>query len=138
MSWKDDVDELNRQVEMAGQMGGHDSVAFHHGRGKLTVRERIALLEDPGTFQEIGAIAGTATWDGDQVTGLKPSNTIIGTCLIDGRKIAFSGGDFTIRGGASDAAIGNKSQYAEQYALDTRVPYFRLLDATGDRDKTCS
>ncbi len=64
MSWKDDVDELNRQVEMAGQMGGHDSVAFHHGRGKLTVRERIALLEDPGTFQEIGAITGTATWDG--------------------------------------------------------------------------
>ena len=136
MSWKDDVDELNRQVEMAGKMGGDDSVAFHHGRGKLTVRERIALLEDPGTFQEIGAIAGTATWDGQQVTGLKPSNTIIGTCLINGRKIAFSGGDFTIRGGASDAAIGNKSQYAEQYALDTRVPYIRLLDATGGSVKT--
>ena len=82
MSWKDDVDELKRQVEMAEQMGGNDSVSFHHNRGKLTVRERIASLEDPGTFQEIGAIAGTATWDDHQVSSLKPSNTVIGTCLI--------------------------------------------------------
>ena len=136
MSWKDEVEELKRQVEMAEEMGGEDSVAFHHGRGKLTVRERIALLQDPSTFQEMGAIAGTATWDGDRVAGLKPSNTVIGTCLVDGRKVAFSGGDFTIRGGASDAAVGNKSQYAEQYALDTRIPYIRLLDATGGSVKT--
>ena len=96
MSWKDEVEELKRQVEMAEQMGGEESVAFHHGRGKLTVRERIALLEDPSSFQEMGAIAGTATWDGDHVASLKPSNTVIGTCLVNGRKVAFSGGDFTI------------------------------------------
>ena len=61
---------------------------------------------------------------------------MIGTCRINGRKITFSGGDFTIRGGASDAAIGNKSQYAEQYALKARLPYVRLLDATGGSVKT--
>ena len=136
MSWKTEVDELNRQRQMAQEMGGTDSVAFHHGRNKLTVRERIDLLQDPNSFQEIGAIAGTATWSGDQVDQLKPSNTVIGTCRINGRKIAFSGGDFTIRGGASDAAIGNKSQYAEQYALKARLPYVRLLDATGGSVKT--
>jgi acetyl-CoA carboxylase carboxyltransferase component len=136
MNWKADVEELERQTQMARQMGGDDGVAFQHGRGKLTVRERIDELQDPGTFQEIGALAGTATWEGDQVTGLKPSNTVIGTCKINGRKVAFSGGDFTIRGGASDASIGNKGQFAEKLALETRIPYVRLLDATGGSVKT--
>ena len=136
MSWKPEVDELERQTEFAKEMGGPDGIAFQHGRGKLTVRERVDLLADGGTFQEIGALAGTATWDADHVSALKPSNTVIGTCKVDGRKVAFSGGDFTIRGGAADAAIGNKSQYAEQTALKTRIPYVRLLDATGGSVKT--
>lgn len=136
MSWQDDVDELDRQTRMAKEMGGEEGVAFQHGRGKLTVRERVDLLADEGTFQEIGALAGTATWEGDEVTDLKPSNTVIGTCRVDGRKIAFSGGDFTIRGGASDASIGNKGQFAEKFALSSRIPYVRLLDATGGSVKT--
>ena len=136
MSWKDDVDELARQTELARQMGGKDSVAFHHSRGKLTIRERVDLLADAGSFYEIGPLAGTATWEDDRVRGLKPSNTIIGTCRINDRKVAFSGGDFTIRGGAADAAIGNKSQFIENLALDARIPYIRLLDATGGSVKT--
>jgi acetyl-CoA carboxylase carboxyltransferase component len=111
MSWKADVDELARQNELAKQMGGEDSVAFQHSRGKLTVRERIDLLADTDSFNEIGPLAGTATWDGDRVKDLKPSNTIVGTCKINDRKSAFSGGDFTIRGGAADASIGNKSRF---------------------------
>ncbi|MEX2326584.1 MAG: carboxyl transferase domain-containing protein, partial [Pseudomonadales bacterium] len=136
MSWKSEVEELKRQTELARQMGGEEGVAFQHGRGKLTVRERVDLLQDPGSFSEIGALAGTAEWDGDQLSALKPSNTVIGTCRVEGRKVAFSGGDFTIRGGAADAAIGNKSQFAEKLALETRVPYIRLLDATGGSVKT--
>ncbi len=59
MSWNDDVKEIERQRRMAEQMGGADSVAFQHGRGKLTVRERIDPLAGPGGFHEIGAPAGT-------------------------------------------------------------------------------
>ncbi len=136
MSWSDDVDEIERQRRMAAEMGGVDSVAFQHGRGKLTVRERVELLADPGSFHEIGALAGTATWDGDRVSDLKPSNMVMGTVRIDGRKVAFSGGDFTIRGGASDANIGNKSRFAEEFALRSRLPFVRLLDATGGSVKT--
>ena len=62
---------------------------------------------------------------------MKPANSVIGTVKIDGRKVAVAGGDFTIRGGAADAAIGNKSGYAETFALRTRIPFVRLLDATG-------
>lgn len=136
MSWESDVEELKKQTEMARQMGGEEGVAFQHSRGKLTVRERIDLLQDPGSFHEIGAITGTATWEGDQVVGLKPSNTVTGTCRVEGRKVALSGGDFTIRGGSADATIGNKSLFVERLALTNRIPYVRLLDATGGSVKT--
>ena len=135
-SWEKEVDELGHQVEFAKQMGGADSVAFHHSRGRLTVRERVALLEDPGTFHEVGALAGAAVWDDDRVVGLTPANSVTGTVRIDGRKVAFSGGDFTIRGGAADAAVGNKGSFAERFALEARIPYVRLLDATGGSVKT--
>ena len=136
MSWQDDVNELNRQKAMAEAMGGPDGVAFQHGRNKLTVRERIDLLSDEGTFREIGTLAGTATWDGDRVENLKPSNTVIGTCKVDGRKVAFSGGDFTIRGGAADATIGNKREHIEEFALAAKIPFVHLLDATGGSVRT--
>ena len=136
MSWKKEVGELEQQVAFAQEMGGVESVAFHHSRGRLTVRERVALLEDPGTFHEIGAIAGTASWDGDAVASLKPANSVAGTVLVHGRKVAFSGGDFTIRGGAADAAVGNKGGFAERFALEARIPYVRLLDATGGSVRT--
>ena len=47
MSWEQEVAELERRLELIQQMGGTDSVEFHHGRGKLTVRERINALQDP-------------------------------------------------------------------------------------------
>ncbi len=136
MSWEKDVEQIRHQTALSHQMGGEDGVAFQHGRGKLTVRERVDLLVDADSFKEIGALAGTATWEGDEVTALKPSNTVMGTGQVNGRKVAFSGGDFTIRGGASDAAIGNKGQFAEKLALESRIPYVRLLDATGGSVKT--
>ncbi len=136
MSWEPEVAELGRQIAYAKEMGGADSVAFHHSRGRLTVRERVDLLADPSTFHEIGAIAGTAQWQEDSVTALKPANSVTGTVRVDGRKVAFSGGDFTIRGGSADAAVGNKGGFAEQFALQARIPYVRLLDATGGSVKT--
>jgi acetyl-CoA carboxylase carboxyltransferase component len=136
MSWQDDVDEITRQEKLAEQMGGEDSVAFHHSRGKLTIRERVDLLQDADSFEEIGTLTGTPDWQGDQLNSLKPSNTIIGTCRINGRKVAFSGGDFTIRGGSADANVGDKSRFIERLSLDAKVPYIRLLDATGGSVKT--
>jgi acetyl-CoA carboxylase carboxyltransferase component len=136
MSWQEEVDELKRQKGMTAEMGGEDGVAFQHSRNKLTVRERIDLLADADSFQEIGALAGTATWDGDQVSTLKPSNTVVGTCKVDGRKVAFSGGDFTIRGGASDASIGNKRDFIEDFTVKAKIPFVHLLDSTGGSVKT--
>ncbi len=131
MAWEKELAELERRRELGRQMGGPDSIAFHHGRGKLTVRERIDLLVDEDGFNEIGVLTGSPTWDGLELKDLKPGNTVIGVGKLNGRKVVISGGDFTIRGGGSDAAVGNKGGYAEHYARDNRMPYVRLLDAAG-------
>lgn len=137
MSRRDEIDELERRRELARQMGGPDGVAFQHGRGKLTVRERFDRLQDPGTFEEIGTLAGTPQWGPDgELVGLTPSNYVVGRVDVDGRPVFAAGGDFTIRGGASDASIGSKYLMIEEMARQYRVPFVRLLDATGGSVRT--
>lgn len=136
MVWQPEIDELNRRNKMAEKMGGQTGIDIQHERGKLTIRERIDLLADPGTFREIGQLAGAATYDGDNLVDVRPSNMIIGQCHVNGRKVVLNGGDFTVRGGAADGSIGNKGGHAQAMALNWRIPYVRLLDATGGSVKT--
>ena len=63
MSWEKSIEELRRRERMAEKMGGEEPVSRQRGRGKLTVRERVSFLVDPGSFHEIGKIAGVATYD---------------------------------------------------------------------------
>ncbi len=136
MVWQPEIDELKHRKHLAEQMGGEEGIKRQRKRGKLTVRERIPKLADPGSFQEIGGLAGSATYEDDKLVAFTPANMVIGTCTINGRKVVLSGGDFTVRGGASDAAIGNKHGFANHLPLLWRLPYIRLLDATGGSVKT--
>ena len=136
MVWQSEIDELQYRRSLAARMGGKEGVERQHSRGKLTVRERIAALADPGSFQEIGGLTGSATYDGDKLVAFKPANSVIGLCALNGRKVVVSGGDFTVRGGAADAAVGNKGGYAESLAVEWHLPYIRLLDATGGSVRT--
>lgn len=123
--------ELRRREELARRMGGPEKVARQHEHGKLTVRERIEVLLDVGSFHEIGAIAGRATYDGADLTDLSPTNFVMGRGRIDGCTVVVGGDDFTVRGGAADAAIWQKQVYAEQMARELRLPIVRLVDGTG-------
>ena len=136
MSWQPEIDELERRKAFAEEMGGEAGIAEQRRRGKLTVRERLARAMDPGSFQEIGGLAGAATYEGNDLTHVRPSNMIIGVGKFDGRRAVVTAGDFTVRGGASDASIGNKGGHAQQMALDWQLPFVRLLDATGGSVKT--
>jgi acetyl-CoA carboxylase carboxyltransferase component len=129
--WAPEIEELRRREELAARMGGEENIARHHGRGRLTVRERIEGLLDEGSFHEIGAVTGAATYDGDRLLDLRPSNFIMGTGTIDGRRVVVGGDDFTLRGGAADAVIGDKAAFAEQLALEQRHPLLRLVDGSG-------
>ena len=63
MSSAEELDEVERRREMALERGGPERVARQRAAGKLTARERIDGLLDPGSFHEIGALSGYAAYD---------------------------------------------------------------------------
>lgn len=130
--WEPELEELRRRQAFVGKMGGPEKVARHRGQGKLTVRERVGGLLDPGTFHEIGSVTGVASYDEEgRLTGLRPANFIYGRGDLDGRRVVVEGDDFTVRGGAADASIRDKMVAAEQMARELRLPLVRLVDGTG-------
>ena len=91
MSWKKDVDELGARRAMAEKMGGEEKVARQHGRGKMDARARLAAIVDPGSFREIGKIAGRGTYGSDgELEDLAASNFIFGRADIVGRPVVAS------------------------------------------------
>ena len=132
MSWDPELAELQQRRDLAARMGGADAVARQHATGRGTVRERLAQLLDPGTFREVGELTGQATYAEDgTLLDVVPTNFITGTGSIDDRRVVVAADDFTVRGGAADAAIVDKQVYAERMAADLRLPMVRLIDGTG-------
>jgi acetyl-CoA carboxylase carboxyltransferase component len=132
MSWKPELEEIERRQALAKQMGGEERVERARSAGRLSVRERIARLLDPATFHETGELTGRGEYDEEgQLQSITPSNFVCGRGHIDGRPVVVGGDDFTVRGGAADGTIGNKMGWAEQAAHDLRVPMVRLVDGTG-------
>lgn len=129
--WAPEVAELRRREELARRMGGPEKVERQHAAGKLTVRERIDALLDPGSFHEIGALAGRATYEGTELVDFSPANFVMGRGRVDGRAVVVGGDDFTVRGGAADASIWQKQVMAEQMANELRLPIVRLVDGSG-------
>src|SRR5580698_887904 len=126
MTWKPEMEELRRRQAMARQMGGADKVKRQHDGGRLTVRERIDRLVDKESFREIGSVAGK-----DDLVHLMPANAVMGRAKIDGRPIAVTGDDFTVRGGSADATIKEKDLFIERYANQYRVPLIRMIEGSG-------
>ena len=132
MPWQPELDDLRLRERMARKMGGADKVKRQHDGGRLTVRERIDGLVDPKSFHEIGAIAGIASYDGDnQLVELTPSNCVMGRARINGRPVVVVGDDFTVRGGSADASIKEKPMMAEQMAEQLRLPIVRIIEGSG-------
>lgn len=106
-------------------------VIRQRARGKLTCRERIDLLLDPGTFREAGSAAGFASYAEDgTVSAFTPANMVGGWGSIAARKVVVCADDFTSRGGHADGAIAAKSTYLDRLSLEMRLPSVRLLDGS--------
>jgi acetyl-CoA carboxylase carboxyltransferase component len=132
VSWKPEVEEIERRRAVAREHGGPESVARQHERGRLAARERIDALVDAGSFREHGALAGTTepgpAGGPDRFT---PANVVVGTARLDGRLVVVGGDDFTIRGGSYSPAGLRKGIYADELAIRRRVPVVRLLEGGG-------
>ena len=134
MTWSSELDELRRRQEFAEQMGGAEGIDRQHRNGKLTVRERLPLLADPGSFQQFNSLRGEARYDdAGGLVGVLPDGKVEGMCRVEGRKVVVTAGDFTVRGGSASGqtgGLGNELTATER-ALEWRLPLVRLLDAAG-------
>jgi acetyl-CoA carboxylase carboxyltransferase component len=132
MGWERELEELRRREELAEQLGGPERVRRQHDGGRMTIRERIAKLVDPGTFHELGKIAGRAVYDAsNDLEAFTASNFVFGRACVDGRPVVVGGDDFTVRGGSADATIKGKHEMCERMAHDLRLPLIRLVEGSG-------
>jgi len=132
MTWKPELEELAERQRLAEKMGGEEKVSRQHGRGKLDARARIAGIVDEGSFREIGKIAGRGSYAEDgSFKDFAPSNLIFGRANIGGRPVVASADDFTVRGGAADAALHRKFTQCEKMAHTLGIPMIRMIDGTG-------
>ena len=132
MNWKKETVELKKRRSLAKQQGGDKAIDLQHAKGRLTLRERIDLLLDKGSFQEQGEIAGgSETNEKGEIESLTPANFILGFGKISGKQVVVGGEDFTVKGGSPNSAGLRKSVYTEELALKYKVPLIRLHEGGG-------
>jgi acetyl-CoA carboxylase carboxyltransferase component len=130
--WQDELAELDRRRGYAQAMGGEAALKKWRVAGRMNARDRIAALVDPGSFQEMGALAGKGQYDADgHLESVTPSTQIMGLARIEGRSAVVVSDDFTIRGASSEAAVAEKWIYADRYAYEYRRPLVRMVDTAG-------
>jgi len=131
---ENEIEYLKQRRAKALQMGGPEKVARQHKLGKLTARERIDLLMDPGTFQEYGLLANHQSHRPEMAEKDAPADGVItGFGLINGRRAGVVAEDFTVMGGSVGITHGLKKMRMTSIATQERVPLIWLLDGAGAR-----
>ena len=122
------VAELRERTALVAAGGGEKAVERHRSRGKLTARERVDLLVDPGsTFLEFNALAAWELYDGDA-----PSAGIVtGVGVIEGRQCVIVANDATVKGGSYYPLTVKKHLRAQEVARQNRLPCVYLVDSGG-------
>lgn len=129
--WDTLLAELRARHDAASTMGGKERIARQQQRGRLTARERVAALADPGSFREYGALAG-----GQHPAGQPPvpaDGLVAGTLSIDGRTSVVLAEDFTVQGGSIGHPNAAKRARLVRLALEQGYPLLVLLDGAGER-----
>jgi len=110
--------------------GGPEAIEKLHKRGKLTARERIARLIDPGShFLEIGLFAAYGMYE--EYGGAPSSGTVIGIGKIHGRDVVVVANDATVKAGAWFPITCKKNLRAQEIAMENRLPIVYLVDSAG-------
>ncbi len=132
MSWEKEIEEIKKRKKLAEKMGGTKKLKKQKENNRLNIRERIEKLVDENTFHEIGKLAGKSEYDDKgNLINFTPANFIVGRAKINNKLVVIGGDDFTVRGGAADAAIKEKQIIAEQMANELQLPIIRLIEGTG-------
>jgi 3-methylcrotonyl-CoA carboxylase beta subunit len=122
------VSQWRERIERVHQGGGKDAIARHKSRGKLTARERIDRLLDPGSsFLEFSALAA---WD--MYEGSAPgAGVVTGIGMISGQECIIVANDATVKGGTYFPMTVKKHLRAQEIALENGLPCIYLVDSGG-------
>jgi acetyl-CoA carboxylase carboxyltransferase component len=128
------VEELHERRAAARLGGGEEKIARQHADDKLTARERLDLLIDPGTFTELG-IHGRPHFSQRAMEGKEaPADGVVtGYGKIGGRLVAVAAYDFTVMAGSMGMTGELKVSRLRELALSKRIPFIWLLDSAGAR-----
>src|SRR5579875_476171 len=128
------AEDLAARREQIRLGGGEEKIAAQHAAEKLTARERVALLIDPGTFVELG-IHGRPHFSQRAMEGREaPADGVItGYGEVDGRLVAVAAYDFTVMAGSMGMTGEIKVGRLRELALTKRIPLIWLLDSAGAR-----
>lgn len=127
-----DLVEIRREAALEG--GGSERQEAQRARGKLTVRERLDLLLDPGSFHEINLhMLHRHTQAGLNRRKVPGDSLVAGFGKVNGRRVCVMAQDFTVMGGSFSEVAGQKATKVMQLALDAGVPVISLNDSVGAR-----
>ncbi|NLD45059.1 MAG: methylmalonyl-CoA carboxyltransferase, partial [Chloroflexi bacterium] len=128
------IRRLRVMQDKAKQGGGQAAIDRQHSKGKKTARERIALLLDENTFQEIGRLATHHATDlGMADKDLPGDGVVTGYGTIAGRLVYVFAQDFTVLGGTLGRAHADKIRKMQDLALKTGSPIIGINDSGGAR-----
>jgi propionyl-CoA carboxylase beta chain len=128
------IADLERRRYAAVHAGSAQAVDKQHGRGKLTARERIDLLLDPGSFTEFDELARHRATDFGMAANRPYGDGVVtGHGTIDGRPVCVFSQDFTVFGGSLGEVYGEKIVKVMNHALKTGCPVIGINDGGGAR-----
>ena len=128
------LDERNKVKEKARSWGGKAAIEKQHRQGKLTARERIEKLVDPGSFQELDLLLTSADDALDASVGGTPTDGVItGYGEVNGHPIFLWSQDATVLGGSIGVIHAKKITQVMEKALQAQVPIVGMVDSVGER-----
>ncbi|MDT3696811.1 MAG: acyl-CoA carboxylase subunit beta [Ignavibacterium sp.] len=131
---KNKLYELSQKKEDAKLGGGEQKIKSQHDKGKLTARERIELLVDEGSFEEIGMFVKHRTKDfGLDKQNYPGDGVVTGFAKISGRPVALFSQDFTVFGGSLSETHAEKIVKIMKLAMKAGIPIIGLNDSGGAR-----
>lgn len=124
------VDQVNSKLKKIYEGGGQKAIAKQKEKNKLTARERISYLIDPGSvFSEIGAFAGYEMYE--EQGGCPAGGTVSGIGYVSGRQCVIVANDQTVKAGAWFPITGKKNLRMQEIAMENNLPVIYLVDSAG-------
>jgi 3-methylcrotonyl-CoA carboxylase beta subunit len=123
------VSRVRNEEEKIREGGGPKAIESQHAKGRLTSRERIHLLVDPGSFFELGTYAAFGMYE--EWGGAPSAGVITGLARIHTRLVMIIANDATVKAGAFFPMTSKKVIRAQNIAIDNRVPTIYLVDSAG-------